>query len=83
MDTAALAREVDRNFDYFQRHLVAFMRDHAGEYVVLRSEVPIAFFGTVGDAYRSAAQQFPDRLFSIQEVTSEPVDLGSFSHVDH
>lgn len=83
MDTAALSREVDLNYDYFQRNLATLMRDHGGEYAVLRSEKIIAFFRTVGEAYRSAVESFPDRIFSIQEVTDEPVHLGVFSHVAH
>ncbi len=80
MDNERLTIEVDENFDYFQRHVSAWMKDHAGEYAVLRSQTVVAFFRTVGDAYRSATEQFPDNLFSIQEVTDRPVDLGVFSH---
>jgi hypothetical protein len=83
MDTDRLAEEVDRNFDYFQRHVANWMGDHAGEYAVLRSQKVIDFFRTVGEAYRNAVEQFPDHLFSIQEVTNEPIDLGVFSHVGH
>lgn len=81
MDKAALAMEVDRNYDYFQRNLAQFMRDHAGEYAVLKAKKVIEFFERPGEAYRYAMETIPDGIFSIQEVTDEPIDLGFFSHV--
>ncbi len=83
MDKAELAAEVDRNYDYFQRNLSTFMREHAGEYAVLKSSAIVDFFGSPGEAYREASAAFPDMIFSIQEVTDEPIDLGFFSHVGH
>jgi len=41
----------------------------------------IGFFDRPGTAYTQGISLFPDRLFSIQEVTDEPIDLGFFSHV--
>lgn len=81
MNDMALAREVDRNYDYFQRNLVSFMKSHAGEYALLKAQQVVDFFARPGDAYRFAMAQIPDGLFSIQEVTDEPIDLGFFSHV--
>ena len=81
MDRAALAAEVDRNYDYFQRNLSTFMREHAGEYAVLKAKEVLEFFDKPGEAYRYAVATIPDGIFSIQEVTDEPIDLGFFSHV--
>jgi hypothetical protein len=41
----------------------------------------IDFFDGAGEAYRTGLSRYPDRLFSIQEVDPEPVDLGFFSRV--
>lgn len=43
----------------------------------------IGFFATPREALRAAADRFPDGVFSIQEVTDEPIDLGFWSHVGH
>lgn len=79
----ALSAEVDANYDYFLRHLRDFLKDHAGRYAVLKNRAVVDFFDKPGDAYRYAREAIPDGLFSIQEVTDEPIDLGFFSHVAH
>ncbi len=83
MDKAALAAEVDRNYDFFQRNLATFMKDHAGQYALLKEQRVVDFFERAGDAFRYAIAHYADRIFSIQEVIDEPIDLGFFSHVAH
>ena len=73
-------REIDRNYDFLQRALARVLPDHEGQYALLKDSAIVAFFDRPGDAYRAALDRFPDRLFSIQEVTSEPLDLGFFSY---
>ena len=80
MDHQAQAREVDANYDFFQRTLRAHLDGHRGEYALIRNQRIVGFFDDVGDAYRAGLARFPDMPFSIQEVTDEPVDLGIFSH---
>jgi hypothetical protein len=47
----------------------------------MRDEQIIEFFDTARDAYVAGQRFFnQDRLFSVQEVTETPVDLGFFSH---
>jgi hypothetical protein len=81
VDNHPLAAEVDRNYDYFQRNLATFMQDHAGEYAVLKARKVVKFFKRPGDAYQYAVSTISDGIFSVQEVTDEPIDLGFFSHV--
>jgi hypothetical protein len=71
--------EVDRNYDFFQRNISGFLKDHCGQYALLKSGAVVAFHDRVGDAYRAGLNQFPDEIFSIQEVTEHPVDLGFMS----
>ncbi len=59
------------------------MTDHAGKYVLLRKSELIQKFDTAGDALIYAQAQFPDGLYSIQEVTGHIIDLGYFSHAMH
>jgi hypothetical protein len=41
----------------------------------------VGFFVKPGDAYRAGVERYADGIFSIQEVTDEPIDLGFWSHV--
>ena len=83
MAESAQDREVDANYDFFQRHLGEYLQKHRGEYALLKSRKLIEFFETPGEAYRVAKERFADDVFSIQEVTDEPIDLGFFSYVAH
>lgn len=79
--THSLTAEIDANYDFFQRHLSEFIFTHTGQYALLRNKAVIEFFDRPGEAFRYGKQAFNDGLFSIQEVTEEPIDLGFFSHV--
>ena len=76
-----LSVEISANYDFFARNLGTFLTEHSGQYVLLRKRHVVAFFDEPGSAYRHGRESFSDGLFSIQEVTEEPVDLGFFSHV--
>lgn len=79
--TSATQRlQVDQNYDFFQRRLCELLREHRDEYALIRDREIVAFHRDIGEAYRDALSRFPDRIFSIQEVSEEPVDLGIFSH---
>lgn len=69
-------REIDANYDFFQRNLARFMDQHLGQYALLRHAKVIDFFAQPGEAYRAGLARFPDEIFSIQEVRSEPIELG-------
>ena len=75
--------EVDQNFDFFQRNLAKFLERHEGSYAQLKECKAIDFFETPGQAYEAGRSRFPDGIFSIQEVTDEPIDLGFFSHAGY
>lgn len=71
--------EVDRNYDFFQRNLSRYLADQAGKYALLKSAAVIDFFEGPGEAYREGLRRFSDGLFSVQQVTNEPVELGFYS----
>ena len=72
---------MDHNFDVFQRVLSALIVDHRDQFALMREGEIVGFFDKPGDANRAGMDRFPDQIFSIQEVTDEPIDLGFFSHV--
>jgi hypothetical protein len=75
--------EIDRNYDFFQRNLSEYLKEHKGDYVLLRACAEEGFFPTAAEAYSVAIARFADKCFSIQEVIAEPVDLGFFTNVAH
>ena len=81
MDKAKQSREVDENYDAFQRQLGKLLPDHRDEYALMRSRKIVGFYADVGDAFRAGISKFPDQIFSIQEVTDQPIDLGLASYV--
>jgi len=80
VDKQKLRAEVDANYDFLQRKLATLLPDHEGEYALLKSRELVDLFARPGDAYREGIRRFHDGIFSIQEVTAEPLDLGFFSY---
>lgn len=76
----ALEIEIDANFDYFQRHISKFVEDNYGKFALLKSGRIVDFYESLFEAEKKGENEFPDGIFSIQEVTNEPVDLGFFTH---
>ena len=72
--------EIDSNFDAFQRQLYASLAAHRGEFALMRHGQIIDFFERPGTALVAGRERFPDAIFSIQEVSDEPIDLGVWSH---
>ena len=79
MDFGKLSAEVDRNYDYFQRHLRDYLPGELGRYALLRHCEIVGFFDDATQA-EARGEQFRDRLYSIQLVDPAPVNLGLFSN---
>jgi hypothetical protein len=75
--------EIDQNYDAFQRILTSLLPEHRNRYALMREREMVGLFDRPGDAYDAGCRLFTDGIFSIQEVTDEPIDLGFFSHVAH
>ena len=73
--------EVDRNYDAFMRILGSILPDHRDQLALMRDGRIIGYYETPRAALEAASERFPDGVFSIQEVTDEPIDLGFWSHV--
>lgn len=81
MDRARQAAEVDRNYDAFVRLLGSILPEHRNQLALMRDGQVLGYFGSPGAANRAGHERFPDGIYSIQEVTDEPIDLGFWSHV--
>ena len=72
-------QEIDQNFDFFQRNLKRYLKDHRGQFALLRSRRIVDFFDGPGEAFREGLARFPDEMFSIQEVEDRPAEMGLMS----
>lgn len=77
------AQEIEKNFTYFQSILPTLAESHRGRYVLLQDANIVGIYDTVRDAQMTGAKFYKDGLFSIQQVESQPIDLGFFSHAVH
>lgn len=80
MDQDALSREVDQNYDYFQRHASAYLPGEIGRYALIRRKRIVGFYDDPGAAASEGKARFVDDLFSIHEVTDAPIDLGLYTY---
>jgi hypothetical protein len=83
MDVQLQKLQVDLNYDAFQRILGKILPTHRDQLALMRDGKIVGYYHTPHDALVAADAQFPDHIFSIQEVTDEPIDLGFWSHVAH
>ena len=79
MDANHLASEVDRNYDYFQRHISEYLPREFGRYALLRHGQVVGFFNRA-DIAEEKGEQFADGIYSIQLVDPAPINLGAFSN---
>jgi hypothetical protein len=83
MDVQLQKLQVDRNYDAFVRVLGKILEKHRDQLALMRDGKIVGYYGTPREALEAAIAKFPDQIFSIQEVTDEPIDLGFWSHAAH
>lgn len=81
MDVERQELQVDRNYDAFQRMLSQILPTHRDKLALMRDGQIVGYYETPHEALVAADAKYPDQIFSIQEVTDEPIDLGFWSHV--
>lgn len=75
-----LREEIARNFDHFQRTLATFLATQRDRFALMKSGSVVEFFDSAGAADEAGTSRFADRLYSIQQVTAEPVALGLYAN---
>ena len=81
MDVERQRQQVDLNYDVFMRMLGSLLPEHRDQLALMRDGEIVGYFDTPREALHAATERFRDGIFSIQEVTDEPIDLGFWSHV--
>lgn len=79
---AARTQEIERNFEAFQDKVGAFLPSKEGKYALMHSESIEGFFDSLLEAIQQGHRRFSDGVFSIQRVTTVPLDLGYFSRAN-
>ncbi|HET9637863.1 MAG TPA: hypothetical protein VFP12_01505 [Allosphingosinicella sp.] len=72
--------EIDRNYDAFMAMLPSLLDEHRDQEALMRHGRIVGYFDKAVDAYRAGVERFPDGIFSIQEVTDEPIHLGYWAN---
>lgn len=72
--------EIQKNYEAFKKMLPELMKEHRNKYALMRGGALIAVYSTAQDAAETGKNFYDDGLFSIQEITDVPVDLGFYSH---
>ena len=72
--------EVEKNFKVFQKILDEIEPTNYGKFALMKNGEIKEFFNTWDDANKAGEVAYEDKIFSIQEVTREIVDLGYYSY---
>ena len=81
MDHERQSREIDRNYDALMRVLSTLLPRHRDEIALMRDGEIVGLYKSVRAANREGMARFPDQIFSLQEVTDEPLDLGYWGYM--
>ena len=72
--------EIDRNLTALLGFLPEILPDRRGQYALLRNGEIVDYFATAIDAVIAGNGRFLDRMFSVQQVTDDVIELGIMSY---
>jgi hypothetical protein len=75
-----IQREVDENYDEFRKLLPSIIGQHRDKYALMKNRKILGYFSTAQDAREAATSFVPDGIYSIQQVTDTPINLGFFTY---
>jgi hypothetical protein len=79
VDRDAVQAEVDRNYQIFEKELPNLAAFN-GKFALMHDGKIIHYYDTVADAVGTGKIMYSDDIFSVQQVQTEPVNLGFLSH---
>ena len=74
-------REVHENYKAFKKMLPSLIEKHRSQYALMHEREVVGIYSTAQDAAQTGHLLYEDDMFSIQEITDVPIDLGFYSHV--
>lgn len=72
--------EIERNYAKFLSILNDLLSENFGRYALLKAQKLEGIFDSPAQAERAGYSKFGAEAYSIQEITTEPVDLGFYSY---
>ena len=75
-----IRKQIEMNYEAFEEELPGLLSAHRGKFALMRNGEIVEFFDTARDAWVTGQKLFDNRMFSVQQVTEIPIDLGFFSH---
>lgn len=77
---ANIEAEIERNFAAFKDKLDSLLGTDEGRYALMRDQQVVGTYERPGVAERVGHERFPDGRYSIQLISSQPLDLGFYSY---
>jgi hypothetical protein len=71
--------EIDKNLEFFLKELPS-LAVHQGKFALIRQQTIINYFDTPMDALVAGTALYPDRMFSIQQISEVATNLGYYSY---
>lgn len=78
----SLDDEIDRNLFAFLTKVPDLMDEYRGQFALLKEQRVVSIHAKLSQALAEGAQQFSDGLFSVQQITDRPIELGFFSYAE-
>ncbi len=75
--------EIQNNYRYFQTVVGDLIKEHEDEYALLHNQSLVDTFKKPVDAMMVGMEKFADGKFSVQKITTRPVDLGFLSNASN
>lgn len=75
-----IQEEVDANFDVFRQILPSIIRDNRDKYALMKDGKILGFYSSPLDARVAAETFIADKVYSIQHVTDQSINLGYFTY---
>ncbi len=75
-------KEVDDNFSAINKLIdeQKIPLEMYGKYALMKDKEIKGYYSTWNDAYQAGSLKYEDKLFSIQQIITDVVDLGYYSH---
>ena len=78
--SAERRHEIEQNFRAFESYVSTLLPDHAGEFALLSGRELIGVYPRAFEAMSVGHDRFGDGNFSVQRITTRPLDLGFLSY---
>lgn len=77
-----IQREIDQNIEFFKKKLPDLLRDHRNRYALLHNKTISGIYDTIRDAQTAGDKLYPNKIYSIQKISDEAINLGFYSYAD-